>query len=51
MTVKEVLDIIGPGYVSKLSGTGGVHWYFVDGTSIGYSLWTDINSVPQWGGI
>jgi hypothetical protein len=47
-TVRGALNILGPGYISSISGTGGVEWFFDDGTSIRYSFWTEVDLIPCW---
>jgi len=40
-TVKNVVDILGPGYLPKMSGTGSITWYFADSSKIITHLWPD----------
>ena len=48
MSVKELVKIVGPGFLSKLSGTGIVSWFFDDDSTIECLYWTDINKTPKW---
>jgi len=40
-TVSYVVDILGPGYLPKMSGTGGITWFFEDGSRIVTGLWPE----------
>ena len=47
-TVLDVVSILGPGYIPKLSGTGSITWYFDDGSKIITRLWPkSLNSKVQ----
>jgi len=38
-SVQDVVKVLGPGYLSPISGTGGVFWYFSDGSRLTTVLW------------
>ncbi len=38
-TVQDVVKVLGPGYLSPISGTGGINWYFSDGSKLTTILW------------
>ena len=40
-TVLQVVDILGPGYLPKMSGTGTITWFFEDGSKIITELWPE----------
>ncbi len=39
ISFREAVERVGPGWMPKGSGTGGVKWYFQDGTIIDTVLW------------
>ena len=40
-TVKDVVNILGPGYLPEMSGTGNITWFFDDSSKIITGLWPD----------
>src|SRR3954469_21328513 len=41
MTLREVVDLLGPGYIPNLSGTGNLRWTCADGRALTASHATD----------
>lgn len=39
MTIMEIVDVIGPGWVSQLSGIGSIAWVFNDGVELRTVWW------------
>src|SRR4051794_6390489 len=50
MTLKEVVDLLGPGHVPTLSGIGNLRWKCADGRELTVSHATDPNAVPTAAG-
>jgi hypothetical protein len=38
-SLKKAIDVLGPGYLSQHSGTGGISWIFSDDSVLTTSIW------------